>query len=140
MIFGTGIDLVEVARFTDWHKKNHKQLLHTFSKEEIDYCLSDIDKSSQRFAVRFAAREAFYKALCVAWPNMPIPFLTLCKNVTITKKNRVPQLIVNWQQIANVPEHIKKTKIHCSLAHEKLHAIAIVTFEFCDQYAKKNNR
>lgn len=129
MIIGNGIDLVEVARFADWHKKDIQQLLRIFSQEEIDYCLSKLDKSAQRFAVRFAAREAFYKALCTAWPNMPIPFLTLCSMITITKQHRVPQLIVDWSQIKDLPENIKNSVIHCSLAHEQLHAIAMVTLE-----------
>ncbi len=129
MIIGTGIDLVEVARFTDWHKKTIPQLLRIFSQEEIDYCLSQAEKSAQRFAVRFAAREAFYKALCAAWPNMPIPFLTLCSMITITKQHRVPKLIVDWNQIKDIPENIKVGVIHCSLAHERLHAIALVTLE-----------
>lgn len=129
MILGTGIDLVEIVRFADWHKKDHKQLLRTFSQEEIDYCLSDVDKSAQRFAVRFAAREALYKALCAAWATMEIPFLTLCKSVAITKKHRAPQLIIDWKQIDDVPEEIKKIIIHCSLTHEKLHAVAMVTIE-----------
>ena len=60
MVKGIGIDSIEIARFRLWHTYSYRQLSRIFSSEEIDYCLSNIIKSSERFAVRFAAKEAFF--------------------------------------------------------------------------------
>lgn len=84
MILGIGIDTVEVKRFANWHTKSEKQLLRIFSQLEVAYCLNVRVKSAERFAVRFAAREALYKGLSQAFPDYKIPFLTLCQSITIT--------------------------------------------------------
>lgn len=56
-----GIDIEEVKRFSKLIK-DKSFLKRVFSKEEIDYCLSK-KKSAQHFAVRFAAKEAVWKAV-----------------------------------------------------------------------------
>lgn len=57
-----GIDLIEVSRikvFID--SKTQEQLLRIFTQTEIDYAFLSHNKY-QRFAARFAVKEAFYKA------------------------------------------------------------------------------
>ena len=95
MILGIGIDSVEVARFAHWHNYLPKHLLRVFSQSEIDYCLSVSAKSAERFAGRFAAREALYKAYSSWQPDHQIPFLTFCKAITIIKKNGAPMPILD---------------------------------------------
>jgi holo-[acyl-carrier protein] synthase len=56
-----GIDIEEVKRFSKLIKSK-SFLKRVFSKEEIDYCLSK-KQSAQHFAVRFAAKEAVWKAV-----------------------------------------------------------------------------
>jgi holo-[acyl-carrier protein] synthase len=56
-----GIDIEEVKRFSKLIK-DKTFLKRVFSKEEIDYCLSK-KQSAQHFAVRFAAKEAVWKAV-----------------------------------------------------------------------------
>jgi holo-[acyl-carrier protein] synthase len=56
-----GIDIEEVKRFSKLIK-NKAFLKRVFSKEEIDYCKSK-KQSAQHFAVRFAAKEAVWKAV-----------------------------------------------------------------------------
>ena len=84
MILGIGIDSVEIERFAHWHTYSDHSLSRIFSAEEIAYCRANPVLATQRFAVRFAAREALYKALSTAAPGNTIPFLTLCRAVTIT--------------------------------------------------------
>src|ERR1700760_1560832 len=95
MILGIGVDTIEIERFASWQTYSRQKLLRIFSQEEIDYVLSNQQKSAERFAVRFSAREALYKALSYAFPDKKIPFLMLCKNTTVTKKIGLPQIIIH---------------------------------------------
>lgn len=118
MIIGIGIDSVEIDRFKHWHNYPDKQLLKIFSQEEINYCRANQLKSAERFAVRFSAREALFKAL-----PQPIPFLRLCKAVIIKKDhNGKPEMIVDLMLIKNC-------KIFISLTHTKTIATAMVILE-----------
>lgn len=122
-----GIDLVEIARFKDWHTFTHKSLLRIFSSQEIEYCLSVPIKSSERFAARFAAREAFLKALHQAIPEIKIPLLKICKAIQIINtSNGAPQIIVDWDAL-KLNRHI----FNCSVSwtHTKTVATTIVVIE-----------
>lgn len=57
-----GIDIVEIKRIAQLAKRNARFLSRVFSPEEIRYCW-DKKKKWQHFAVRFAAKEAVWKAL-----------------------------------------------------------------------------
>jgi len=59
---GLGIDIVEIRRIARLAKLNTRFLNRVFSKEEIAYCSGKKGKW-QHFAVRFAAKEAVWKAL-----------------------------------------------------------------------------
>src|SRR5664280_460107 len=63
MIQGIGIDLVENDRIEKIMRKwGEKSLQRAFSEEEINYCGKHIQASLQ-YGARFAAKEAFLKAL-----------------------------------------------------------------------------
>jgi holo-[acyl-carrier protein] synthase len=67
MIFGIGIDIIEIERIKKSIKKFDKIFLNKiFTKTELDYCLSKKNKY-QHFAARFAAKEAIAKALATGW-------------------------------------------------------------------------
>lgn len=125
MILGTGIDAVEVARFADWYAKPHDALKRIFSDAEIAYCLSEPALSAQRFAVRFAVREATYKIIS----NLPsmehVPFLTVAQAVSIAKHaNGAPMLIIDWEKL-NFSGEIN-IRWHLSLTHTDTIAFASV--------------
>ena len=62
MIFGTGIDIVEIKRIREIYKRWHKRFLNrVLREEEIKYCLSQSDPA-QCIAARFAGKEAISKA------------------------------------------------------------------------------
>tara|TARA_B110000014_G_scaffold259187_1_gene246538 strand:- start:548 stop:940 length:393 start_codon:yes stop_codon:yes gene_type:complete len=62
-IFGIGTDIVNIRRIDKALKKNGKKFKNRiFSKNEIKYC-EDKKYPSSYFAKRFAAKEAFSKAL-----------------------------------------------------------------------------
>lgn len=67
MIFGIGIDVVHISRIDSILKRwGDRFLERVFTKEEIEYCLLRKDPSPH-LAVRFAAKEAFLKALGVGY-------------------------------------------------------------------------
>jgi len=111
MIIGIGIDSIEIERFTHWHTFSQKQLERIFSPKEIAYCLSNsTDRAqlnnaniyAQRFAARFAAREAFFKAIAQLQGSNPIPFLTLCRKIEVVRtQTGAPKLMVDWESIIN---------------------------------------
>ena len=64
MVLGVGVDIVQINRFKFWIEYPKAQLSHVFSKPELDYIFSGTQElAMQRMASRFAAKEAFYKAL-----------------------------------------------------------------------------
>src|SRR4051812_17104349 len=59
--FSLGVDIEEVQRFKVLIR-NKRFLARVFTVEEIKYCFSKKNRA-QHFAVRFAAKEAVWKAL-----------------------------------------------------------------------------
>jgi len=66
MIAGLGIDIVEVDRIQQKIEKNNGFRELVFSANEIAYCESMAHKY-EHYAARFAAKEAFFKALGTGW-------------------------------------------------------------------------
>lgn len=125
MIKGIGIDLVEIERFSKWHTYCSR-LQKVFSQEEIDYCLKNQTLSAARFATRFAAKEAFYKAISQHLAR-PTSFEALCKHCEIMMVTGCPTLQVAWEKL----EHTLKgsPRVHLSLTHTKMTAGAVVILE-----------
>jgi holo-[acyl-carrier protein] synthase len=125
MIIGLGIDTIEIERFALWHTYSIKKLRRIFSDEEIIYCLQEQKKSAQRFAVRFAAREALYKALSYAYPDKKIPFLTLCTHTVIKKIDERPVLALDNK--CGIDSSL--FMMHLSLSHSRMQAVACIIIE-----------
>jgi holo-[acyl-carrier protein] synthase len=129
MIVGIGIDCVDVQRFVHWHTYSPRVLRRIFCQEEIDYCLQNKIKSAERFAVRFAAREALFKALTMYAPHHTIPFLTLCSLSSVQKNNAgVPILYIDWKVLTHT-YLIKPATPLLSLTHTQQIATAWVILQ-----------
>lgn len=64
MIAGIGTDIVEVARIREAIEKYGDRFLgRIFTQTERDYCESFKDGKFEHYAARFAAKEAFSKAI-----------------------------------------------------------------------------
>ena len=67
MIVGTGIDITEVPRIAETIERHGERFLHrVFTEGEIAYCDSKANRV-ERYAARFAAKEAAMKALGTGW-------------------------------------------------------------------------
>lgn len=67
MIFGIGIDIIEIERIKKSIEKFDDLFLNKiFTQTELDYCQSKKNKY-QHYAARFAAKEAIAKALATGW-------------------------------------------------------------------------
>lgn len=67
MIFGIGIDIIEIDRIKKSIEKFDNLFLNKiFTQTELDYCKSKKNKY-QHYAARFAAKEAIAKALATGW-------------------------------------------------------------------------
>lgn len=124
MIIGIGIDSIEIERFALWHTYSHKQLARIFSPEEIEYCCAIQHKSAERFAVRFAAREAFFKALAHG-NHQSMPFLAVCKKMRVIRNAKgAPVLLVDWHAFFTLLD--TSPDIFLSLTHTQSVATAMV--------------
>ena len=122
-IFGIGTDIIQVDRI----KKNLKKkgfVNRIFSKKEITKC-KKISNPSNCFAKRFAAKEAFSKALGTGI-SRGINFNEI---LILNKKSGKPyiSLIGQTKKIFNSKVKNKKTKIALSVSDEKKYAVAFVT-------------
>jgi holo-[acyl-carrier protein] synthase len=67
MIVGTGIDIAEVPRIREAIERHGERFLQRiFTEDEIKYCDSKANRM-ERYAARFAAKEAAMKALGTGW-------------------------------------------------------------------------
>jgi len=67
MIFGIGVDIIEISRIKKSIEKfGDKFLNKIYTGKELDYCETKKNKY-QHYAARFAAKEAIYKAMSTGW-------------------------------------------------------------------------
>ena len=67
MIVGTGIDIAEVPRIREVIERHGERFLkRIFTEGEIQYCESKANRV-ERYAARFAAKEAGMKAIGTGW-------------------------------------------------------------------------
>jgi holo-[acyl-carrier protein] synthase len=123
MIIGTGIDIIEVERIAFRVGRDNGFKEFVFSKNEMTYC--DAKASPfEHYAARFAAKEAFLKAVGRGWDTG----LQWNEIEIVNEKNGKPTLRISGtteQMLA--PMGIRT--IHLSLSHLKSMATAIVILE-----------
>ena len=122
-----GTDIIEVARIKNAIHENSKFKTNIFSELEIE----DIEKSSnedvkyQRYAGRFAAKEAIYKALSeiLVKEKLSPAFLSveIINDLDCRRRPYVKVLDVSLQEIFNKYD----IKIDLSISHVKECAVAM---------------
>ena len=122
-IFGIGTDIVSIDRIKN-SLKNKNFINRVFNEKEILKC-KQINNSINCYAKRFAAKEAFSKALGTGISNG----INFNEIVILNKKSGKPYITVIGQtkKILNKKFKRKKIKISLSLSDEKKYAVAFVT-------------
>ena len=124
MICGIGTDIAQVSRFEKWVKQsemierffNEKERCRQGAKSEAAKC--------QHYAARFAAKEAFSKAL-----GTGISGFSLQEVYIVNDENGKPILKVEGAALNLMKEKFGECKVFVSLSHEKEFAVAFVIIE-----------
>ena len=120
MIAGHGIDLVEIGRIKDILAKYGKRFMERhFHKREIERSRRYHDPSAY-FAARFAAKEAFSKALGTGF----IGFAPI--DVIVVSENGKPPRIAFSEKLERKFPDISESDFLLSISHEKGMAVASV--------------
>jgi len=124
MIYGIGIDLIEISRIDELLVRNEERFIkRLLSDKELKYCPNNKRRKTEFIAGRFAGKEAVSKALGTGiggklnWTDMEITPLDSGKPVVILNQSVIEQL--------ELPPH----QIHISISHTKTLAIAKVIIE-----------
>ena len=124
MILGIGHDIVYVPRFEGVLDKWGQRFLdRLFTAEEQTYCRA-MHKPARHYAARFAAKEAFYKALSRG-RQFPLGFLEAWVSHTVGKDLR----LVLSPKALTLAEAAGVIGVHLSLSHDGDYASAFVVLE-----------
>lgn len=123
MITGIGTDITETERIKKAIEKEKGFRELVFSAAEIAYCSAQA-QPYQHYAARFAAKEAFFKALGTGWAAG-----TAFSEVEVEKDGLGKPFITLRGQTASVLPQLKNTTIWLSLSHITSAATAVVVIE-----------
>jgi holo-[acyl-carrier protein] synthase len=127
-IFGIGTDVINISRIDKLIKKNSSKFINrTFTKLEKNYCEKK-KNSSSFYAKRFAAKEAFSKALGTGIKK-DLSF----KNIEIfNNKTGKPSIKIKGKSLALLKKKLKNNKfdIHLSLSDDYPWASAMVIISY----------
>lgn len=123
MIAGLGTDMIEVERVAVKIAKESGFRELVFSKKEIDYCEAKANKF-EHYAARFAAKEAFFKAIGTGWLDG-----TAFNEVEITNDEKGKPVLALLGQTALAIAAMNFKNILVSLTHLKTIASAVVIIE-----------
>jgi holo-[acyl-carrier protein] synthase len=124
MIVGTGIDIAEVPRIAESIARFGERFLRrVFTEQEIRYCDSKANRG-ERFAARFAAKEAAMKALGTGW-NRGVRW----RDIEVSRPPGGRPTIKFYGVAAEFAAKLGTKNVSLSLSHTPEHAIANVILE-----------
>jgi len=124
MIVSIGVDIIEVYRIRDTISRTPRFLERVYTESERAYCESKGAAAAQSYAARFAAKEAFLKALKTGWRGkITWHDIEICSDT-----DGVPSLKIEGEA-QNILENLGANQIHLSLSHTTEHAVAQVILE-----------
>ena len=124
MIVGTGIDIAEVPRIAASIKRfGDRFITRIFTPGEIRYCDSKANRI-ERYAARFAAKEAAMKAIGTGW-NYGVSW----QDIEVTRQPGGRPTILFHRKAAEFAARIGAKHIALSLTHTKDFAMAQVILE-----------
>ena len=122
MIVGLGIDIVHVNRMRHW-LDNPSLMERFFHPAEIEAVRQRGDTAALTLAARFAAKEAFGKALGTGLAGMRLRDIQVVNN-----HNGKPDMLLFGDALASL-HRVGGRHVHLSLTHERENAVAVVVIE-----------
>ena len=124
MIVGTGIDIAEVPRIAESMERFGRRFLErVFTPDEIRYCESKANKA-ERYAARFAAKEAAMKAIGTGWKRG-----VTWQYVEVQRQPGGRPIVVFRGKALEFFQKLGAARAHLSLTHSAEHAIAQIILE-----------
>jgi holo-[acyl-carrier protein] synthase len=124
VIVSIGIDIVEVYRIGETIQRTPRFVERVFTTGERAYCDAKGAAAAQSYAARFAAKEAFLKALKTGWRGK----ITWQDMEILNDEQGVPNLEIRGEA-RNLLENMGANKVHLSISHTTDHAVAQVVLE-----------
>lgn len=124
MVLSIGIDIVEVYRIREAVARTPRFAERVFTEAERQYCESKGAGAAQSYAGRFAAKEAFLKAIKTGWRGK----IGWQEIEVETDADGVPSLRVSGEA-KRIADERGATAIHVSISHTAEHAVAQVLLE-----------
>lgn len=124
MIVSTGIDIVEVYRIREALARTPRFAERVFTSAEREYCESKGKAADQSFAGRYAAKEAFLKALRTGWRGK-----IGWQDIEVVNDELGAPLLNVSGEARDLLDAAGVTRVHVSISHTAEHAVANVLFE-----------
>ena len=130
MITGIGVDIINVQRMSRW-RQQPGLLERYFHPDELAAALSRGGGADLSLAARFAAKEAFGKALGIGFEGLVL------KDILVANSRSGRPEIQVFGTALTALEKSGANRIHLSLTHERDNAVAMVVMEdLCPQKTK----
>jgi holo-[acyl-carrier protein] synthase len=124
MIVGTGVDIAEVDRIKASIERFGRRFLErVFTPDEIRYCESKANKA-ERYAGRFAAKEAAMKAIGTGWSRG-----VTWQDVEVKRLPGGRPTMAFHGKAAEFAQRLGALRAHLSITHTAQQAIAQVILE-----------
>ena len=119
MIFGTGIDIIEIDRiYQSILKYSDRFEQKVFTQKEGDYCHSQADPA-KHFAARFSVKEAVLKCFGTGMTGG-----ILWKDIEVDKQEFGQPVLNLYGKGKELFGQLKLKRIHISITHDKNYAVA----------------
>jgi len=119
MIVGIGVDIISVERIRGIvQRQGDRFLQRVYTDEEVAYCRRS-GHPEQRFASRFAAKEAVLKALGVGWRRG-----TTFRDVRVSNNDLGAPSVQLSGRTLEISRELGVSKILISLSHDEKYAVA----------------
>jgi holo-[acyl-carrier protein] synthase len=124
MIVGTGVDIVETRRIEEAFERHGERFAkRLYTADEIGYC-QKFKNQAERYAARFAAKEAAFKALGTGWRNG-----VRWRDVEVTHlASGKPELRLTGRAL-ELATLMRVVRTSVSISHSDRYAVAQVIFE-----------
>ncbi len=124
MILGTGVDIAETARIEQGLERHGERFARRiFTPAEIAYC-EKFKNRGERYAARFASKEAAFKALGTGWRE-GIRWLDV---EVVHQPSGKPDLILTGRA-QELARDLHVTRMSLSISHSDRYVVAVVIFE-----------